>query len=142
MLEEFQIVFRISELRDADAPLDAARHRALLVAGEVDARLLVNKADDLLHRGLADLERRVLRVRDEWMPDEQQQFSRHLRRRQHVIRQASGTRTVRHRAKLCGPFVLHHHSATRFLDRTNAQGGVASRSGKRDANSQFAAIFG
>src|SRR5207244_13518589 len=72
LLEEFQMVFRIGELCDADAPLDAARHRALLVAGEVNARLLVNKADDLLHRGLADLERGVLCVRDEWMPEEQQ----------------------------------------------------------------------
>ena len=45
MLEEFQIVIEIGKLRNADAPLDAAHHRALLVAGEVDPGLLVNAAN-------------------------------------------------------------------------------------------------
>ena len=70
LLEELQIVVWVGELCDANAALDAADHRARLVAGEVYAGLPVHEAEDFVQVGLVDFERCALRACDEWMPDE------------------------------------------------------------------------
>src|SRR4030095_15944626 len=133
----------------AGISLSAARQSEILaltpatrVAREVDPRLRADEFGDLLHRRAVGWKPRFfLRTRDERIPDELQQFARHIRGWQDVVRKSGRDDAPRHPFELCRTLVLHHHHAAGFLDRPDATSAVAARARERYSNRPFPTIL-
>ena len=134
--KELHVLLERGHAVDADATLEPAQNRVLLVVREVDPAVLAHDQHDLGERVeiLAEGHFEFLFTADEWVLQVVEQFLGHLRRRQHIVDKAGGNRTARHAVKLGAHIVLHHDHAAGFFDGACPERAVAARAGKDDAD--------